>query len=230
MAAKWLADESLAFDVETTGVDVFNDRIVTACAVTVSKRGAQFRGRWLLNPGVPIPPEATAIHGITDEKARGDGADPVTVLPAIRQTLMDASAMNLPLIIMNAHFDLTMLQRELERFGFPPLVIGPVLDPLVIDRAIDQYRKGSRKLDALARHYGVEQTGAHSSDGDALTAARVIWRMASHPKAPQLDLTAMQAWQAEKHAEWAGQFEIYLRSKGKPEVINRVWPVRRAAE
>jgi DNA polymerase-3 subunit epsilon len=227
--AKWLPRDALSFDVETTGVDVFNDRIVTACAVLVGKAGARFRGRWLLNPGVPIPAEATAIHGITDEKARQDGVAPEHALPAVRQTLNDARLEGLPLIIMNSSFDLTLLQAELERYEMEPLVIGPVLDPLVIDRALDPYRKGKRTLSALAQHYGVKQDGAHSSDGDALTAARIIWKQAQEPRIAGHTLEEMQAWQQRQHAEWAGQFEVYLRQQGRPEAINRDWPVRTAA-
>lgn len=229
MSARWLTGDALAYDSETTGVDPLADRIVTACAVLVGKAGASFRGRWLVNPSVPIPPAATAIHGITDEKAQADGADPLHALPAIATTLRAAWAEGLPVIIMNAHFDLTLLQEELERYGQEPLKVGPVLDPLVIDRALDPYRKGKRNLAALAAHYGVKQDGAHSSDGDALTAARIVWKMTREPRLELLSLADLQEWQARQHAEWAGQFELWLRQQGKPEVVNRDWPVRRAA-
>lgn len=229
MSAAWLTGDALAFDTETTGVDPLSDRIVTACAVLVGKAGASFRGRWLLNPGVTIPESATAIHGITNIKAQADGAPPAHALPAIAVTLKNAWAEGLPVIIMNAHFDLTLLLAELERYGMDPLEIGPVLDPLVIDRALDPYRKRKRTLTALAAHYGVKQDGAHSSDGDALTAARIIWRQTKEPRIAGHSLAEMQEWQARQHAEWAGQFEIYLRQKGKPEAIDRSWPVRKAA-
>ena len=229
MTAAWLTGDALAFDTETTGVDPLNDRIVTACAVLVGKAGASFRGRWLLNPGVPIPPSATAIHGITDEKAQADGAPPEHALPAISVTLAEAWRNGLPVIIMNAHYDLTLLQAELARCGHEPLTIGPVLDPLVIDRGLDPYRKGKRTLTALAAHYNVKQDGAHSSDGDALTAARIVWKQAHEPRIERMSLADMQEWQQKRHAEWAGQFELWLRQQGKPEVINRDWPVRRAA-
>ena len=229
MTARWLTGDALAFDTETTGVDPLNDRIVTACAVLVGKAGAHFRGRWLINPGVPIPPGATAIHGVTDEKARADGASPADAIPAMAMALEGAWAEGLPVIIMNAHFDLTILQAEIERHSATSLRIGPVLDPLVIDRALDPYRKGKRNLAALAQHYGVKQDGAHSSDGDALTAARIIWKQAKEPRIEQHTLEQIQEWQARQHAEWAGQFEVWLRQQGKPEVINRDWPTRKAA-
>lgn len=229
MSAAWLTGDAVAFDTETTGTDVFNDRIVTACAVLVGKRGAFFRGRWLLNPGVPIPAAATAVHGITDEQALAGGMDAGDGALDIAIALGDAWSKGLPAIIMNAHFDLTMLQVELQRHGHAPMAIGPVLDPLVIDRGLDPYRKGKRTLAALAQHYGVKQDGAHSSDGDALTAARIVWKQAREPRLEQHSLAQMQEWQQRQHAEWAGQFELYLRQQGKPETINRDWPVRRAA-
>lgn len=229
MSARWLVGDALAFDLETTGVDVLKDRIVTACAVRVGKAGANFAGRWLVNPCIPIPPEATAIHGITDEKARLDGADPLHAVTAVATALTAAWSEGLPVIIMNAHFDLTLLQAELGRYAQEPLRIGPVLDPLVIDRALDPYRRGKRTLTALAAHYGVKQDAAHSSDGDALTAARIVWKMAKEPRIEQHSLEQMQEWQTRQHAAWAGQFEVYLRQQGKTEVINRDWPVRKVA-
>lgn len=229
MSAAWLTGDAVAYDSESTGTDVFKDRIVTACAVIVGNAGAHFRGRWLLNPGVPIPAAATAIHGIDDAKAQADGADPVTALEAISNALTDSWGLRMPVIIMNAHFDLSLLQAELERYELPKMKVGPVLDPLVIDRALDPYRKGKRTLSALAAHYGVKQDGAHSSDGDALTAARIVWRQAREPRIAQFSLEQMQEWQQRQHAEWAGQFELYLRQQGKHEVVNRDWPTRRAA-
>lgn len=230
VSAAWLSGDALAFDVESTGTDVFGDRIVTACAVLVGQSGAFFRGRWLLNPGVPIPAAATAVHGITDDMALVNGMDPATALDAISNTLTDAWGLRLPVIIMNAHFDLSMLRAELERYELPKMRVGPVLDPLVIDRACDPYRKGRRNLTALAHHYIVKQDAAHTSDGDALTAARVVWRQArAYVDLQSKSLDEMQAFQAKAHAEWAGQFEVRLRQQGRPEAINRDWPVRRAA-
>lgn len=230
MNANWLTGSALAFDVESTGVDVFNDRIVTACAVLVGQEGASFRGRWLLNPGVEIPDGAALIHGITTAKAQADGVAAAAGVALIADSLRAGWVEGLPAIICNAHFDLTMMQAELARYGLPPLTIGPVLDPLVIDRGMEPYRKGKRRLSDLAARYLVKQDGAHSSDGDALTAARVVWKQARlFDELRHMTLEEMQAWQSKAHAEWAGQFELWLRQQGKHESINREWPVRRAA-
>ena len=57
----------VVFDIESTGTSPRKDRIIELAAIKVSPAGSEERKCWLLNPGIPIPPETTAIHGITDE-------------------------------------------------------------------------------------------------------------------------------------------------------------------
>ncbi|MFT4305347.1 MAG: 3'-5' exonuclease, partial [Microbacterium sp.] len=62
------------FDLETTGVDVVHDRIVTAHVGLLSADGTVIRrDDWLADPGVEIPAAATAVHGVTTAQARADG-------------------------------------------------------------------------------------------------------------------------------------------------------------
>jgi DNA polymerase-3 subunit epsilon len=53
------------FDLETTGVDVVKDRIVEISLLKVYPKGKEESHTFLVNPGRPIPPETTAIHGIS---------------------------------------------------------------------------------------------------------------------------------------------------------------------
>ncbi len=230
MTAAWLSGPALSFDCETSGTDTAVDRLVTAHAVEVSESGAVERGSWLMNFGGEIPAEASAIHGVTTERMQAEGLAPEVVIPGIVAVLAVAWANGLPVIVCNAPFDMTLLQAELARLGRPPMQLGPLLDPLVIDRALDRYRKGKRTLTAMAAHYGVKQSEAHSASGDALTAARVVWAQAKkYWPLEKKTLADMQVFQAQAHREWATQFEQYLREQGKPEVISADWPVRRAA-
>ena len=75
----WHDGPLVGFDTETTGVDVATDRIVTAAVVTRDATGTRAR-TWLIDPGVPIPPAATAVHGITTEQARTEGRAPRAAL------------------------------------------------------------------------------------------------------------------------------------------------------
>lgn len=228
MTARWLPGNLLAFDTETTGPDPLTARIISAACVEVGAAGVVSRRTWLVNPGIPIPPEATAIHGITDGMA-AKGTPHSTACVEIANVLMTAWARGLPVVAMCAPYDLTVLNN-----GLAPLdrwmagSIPAVLDPLVIDRACDPYRKGKRRLIELAAHYGVRLDGAHSSDGDALAAARVVWKQARlYGEIAEHTLAEMQAFQANAHAAWAANFEAHLRKQGKNEIINLEWPMRR---
>jgi DNA polymerase-3 subunit epsilon len=225
MTAAWLPGDLCSFDLETTGVDTANDRIVTATVIRLGVAGVGQERNWLVNPGIEIPAAATAVHGVTTDRARAEGTAPETAVPEIVCELLAAWACGLPVVIMSARFDLSMLQHEFRRCGHEPFAIGPVLDPLAIDRMCDPSRFGKRTLDALAAHYAVKQTDAHNSRGDALTAARVVWKQARLFKETfALSLEEMQQRQAAAHRVWAEDFEAYLRRKGKQETIGREWP------
>lgn len=224
----WASRPMTAFDVESTGVDVETAWIVTACAATVQADPPEEPLTWLANPGVEIPEEATAIHGITTAMAAELGRDPLEVLPEIRAALIGAWEGGRPVVAYNAPYDLSVLDRELRRYGLEPLhAIGLVIDPLVLDRHLDRFRRGSRKLTAACEHYGVRLDGAHDSTQDALAAARVAWRIAQrYPEVAALDWDDLYALQVEAHAAWAAEFQAYLRSQGKGDVIDRSWPIR----
>ena len=151
-------------------------------------------------------------------------------IPQIAKVLRTAWNAGLPVVACNATFDLTMLDHELWRCAHSYLKPGPVIDPLVLDRALEPYRKGSRKLDALAAHYGVKQEAAHEASQDALTAARVVWaQLKANPHLTAMTLDELTQWQRNAHEAWAVNFEKYLRGQGKQDVIDPAWPMKARA-
>ncbi|OPG13695.1 exonuclease domain-containing protein [Microbispora sp. GKU 823] len=184
----WLTGHWAGFDLETTGVSVDDDRIVTACIARVDTTGAQPPAirTALANPGTDIPEQATAVHGITTEHARQHGAPAAEVVAQVADTLMAAVFEGLPIVGFNLQYDLTLLDRETRRHGLEPFgdrlaaACGTVIDGYVIDKYVDPFRKGSRKLDAMCEHYGVRLDGAHDSHQDALAAARVVFRIGQY--------------------------------------------------
>lgn len=225
----WLSDRFATFDTETTGVDTNMDRIVTANVLTVGVAGVESELSWLLDPGIPIPAEASAIHGITTERAQAEGKTPALTVPLIAAELRRHWDAGMPVVAFNASFDFSIVDAELRRLGLPGLgQLGPVLDPLVIDRACDKWRKGERKLGPMAAHYGVKQDTAHDSRGDALTAARILWVQSRKYSSiiGGLSLDQMQRWQRDQHVIWAEGFEAYRAKKGQPVTIERSWPMR----
>lgn len=240
----WWQGPLLAADTETTGVDLENDRIVTATVIEIVPGRQTETFDWLINPGIEIPAEATAVHGITTEEVRAKGVDPFTAIGDIHARLANSWARGIPVIAYNGCFDFTILDREMRRHGHGILVPGPVIDPLVIDKKVDRYRKGSRKLIDTCAHLGImlSEEDAHSSAADALAAARVAWKLAArHPLIGGTSLEELQTLQAAWYAEQQTSFAQYLRriasveqdADKRAETIARAdaisvdWPVRR---
>jgi DNA polymerase-3 subunit epsilon len=219
-----------ALDTETTGVDVETDRVVTACAAYVDGSGktAPRVRSWLAWPGIDIPDGATKVHGITTEEARTNGLPAVQVISEVAEAITEAAAAGIPVVAFNAAYDLTILDRETRRYELDPL--GPaldqagalVIDPWLLDKGLDKYRKGSRTLGAVAAHYGVKAEGAHSADGDALAAARVAWKIANdHASVTARSGAELLAYQAKVYAEHSA----WQRSKGRGDALDG-WPWR----
>ncbi|MFD5769231.1 3'-5' exonuclease [Streptomyces sp. NPDC127049] len=231
----WHGEPLVGFDLETTGTDPLESRIVTASIVGVH-RGAVVRQRdWLADPGVRIPEQAAAIHGISSERAAAEGRPVCEVADEVAETLTGYWSQGVPVVAYNASFDLTLLSAELRRHGLPSLAermggtgIGPVLDPYTIDRAVDRYRRGKRTLEAVCGEYGVELTSAHQASADALAAVRVALAIAArHPQVAALDPAELHERQIGWYRAWAENFQDFLRRKGDEQaVIDPVWPLR----
>lgn len=178
----WHLGPMLAFDCETTGVDVESDRIVTAAVVTIIPGEAPHIRNTVIDPGMDIPAAAVEVHGWSTERVQAEGKPPAGELGWIAAALATAALAGVPLIAANAPYDLTLLDRELRRHNLPTLTdrldgrpVGPVIDPMVIDKALDRYRPGKRKLTDLCATYGTRIEDAHDCTADALAAARVAY-------------------------------------------------------
>jgi DNA polymerase-3 subunit epsilon len=225
----WIEQPMAAFDLESTGVSVESDRIVTACVARLGGHGPTDIWHALADPGVDIPDEATAIHGITTEKARLFGIPAVLVVAETVDRLGAAWGHGLPVVGFNVAFDLTMLDRESRRWSNEPVAVdGPVLDPLVIDRHLDRYRAGPRTLAAVAAHYGVQAEGAHDAVGDATTAHRVMLAIGRrYPELATMTLPELTLAQGLWHAGWAASFRDFLVARGRTDDLpDGAWPLR----
>lgn len=219
------------FDLETTGVDVAQDRIVTAHVGLLDASGAALSARtWLADPGIPIPDGASAVHGVTTEQARREGRPAGEVVAEVRTALADLLDQGIPVVAYNASYDFSLLRHECARHGLPPLAPAPVIDPLVIDKSVDRYRKGKRTLEAVAAHYGVDLTGAHEASADAEAAGRVALAIARrHPRAFHESAEALHTAQigwARDQAESLTEYFIRIGRLQPHESLETAWPVR----
>jgi DNA polymerase III subunit epsilon len=225
----WHGETLAGFDLETTGTDPLEARIVTA-AVVEARGGEVVRSRsWLADPGILIPAQASAVHGISSERAAAEGRPGREVVAEVADALRECWARGTPVVVYNAPFDLTLLSAELLRHGLPPLgEPGPVVDPYTVDRAVDRYRKGRRTLEAVCGEYGVVLEAAHDAAADALAAVRVAGAIAArHAAVGGLTPAQLHLRQVGWYAEWATEFERFLRRKGNADaVVDTAWPLR----
>lgn len=230
----WFEGRLCGFDLETTGIDVENDRIVTACAVQCGGKHPTQSATWMADPGIEILEGAAKVHGITTERARAEGRPAAEVVEQVVAALSQVVLSGIPIVAMNASFDLTTLDREARRHQVTPLadLVGDqlrVIDPRVLDKQVSR-RKGKRTLSDLCQHYEVRLDGAHSSDADAVAACRVAWRLGS--TVPQLGaMSIADLHQAQiKWAESQGRSlaAYFRRTPGKESWADGVrteWPL-----
>lgn len=229
---------ALTFDTETTGVDPLEARLVTAYFAVVDEQGDPLIEQgFLVNPGIEIPDAASAVHGVTTSQATEHGRAPRDVLADIYAILADTTP--LPLLAYNAAYDCTLLLEEARRHASAEaakafeeaLRARPVIDPHVIDKAVDKYRKGSRKLIDTAAHYGVtlSEEDAHGASADALAAAKVAIAMfRKFPKyaPPHLSWTLLHDIQADWKQEQSASLQAYFRRTDPAATVSGQWPIQ----
>ncbi len=160
-------EKPLAFiDVETTGTNPYTDRVVELSILRIQPGGIEEYKSHRVNPEVPIPAEATAIHGITDADVAGE--------PAFRKYAKsvcdflegcDIAGFNV------IKFDLPCLEAEFARADIDFSRRGRYL----VDSMVIFHQRERRDLEAAYRKYcGGEMENAHSAEGDAKASAEIL--------------------------------------------------------
>jgi DNA polymerase-3 subunit epsilon len=232
----WL-DTIAVFDTETTGLNLSQDRIVTAALHRMNAQGEVLPGGfdWVLNPGIPIPEVASKVHGFYDKDV--ENAMPASVgVPQIVAAIRQCFAEGIPVLAYNAAYDFTILHYEAIRNEAEPLEFGLVIDPLVIDKTIDKYRKGKRNLISAAERYQVDLVSAHTAKDDAVAAGQVGFAMLRYflaqdkPVVPFPD-SAQQLHDSQ--AKWADEIEASYAKWRQTDVPDYKpvfgWPVKKLA-
>ena len=220
------------FDLEPTGVEVESDRIVTAHVGVLDAAGTAVRAHdWLADPGIAIPDGASTVHGITTERARAEGRMAVEVVAEVTATLRELFAAGIPVVAFNAPYDFSLLKYECLRHGIEPIAQpSPVIDPLVVDKSFDRYRKGKRTLDAVAAHYAVALDDAHEASADAIAAGRVAQaiavRFATQLPASIDELHTQQIGWARDQAASLTEYFIKVGRLAPDETLDGSWPIR----
>ena len=227
----WPDHPLIGLDFETTGVDPLSDLPVQVALVWCDGTGELRTVSWLVDPGRDVPEGAVAVHGITTERVRDEGRPLGETARILHRELEKAALEDVPVVAMNASFDVTIASCLFEREGLAPLSWRLVVDPLVLDRHLDRYRKGKRRLDALCGHYGVALESAHDAGHDAAAAVALARELGRRfPDAGELEADELTRLQCGWHREWAAGFDDWCRRNGR-EGLSREefdWPVRGA--
>jgi DNA polymerase-3 subunit epsilon len=176
--ATWAELPIALIDVETTGKDPSADRVVEV-GIAIARQGEIVeRKNWLLNPGRPIPKEASDVHKITDDDVKDSPR-----FEAVAQEIAAAIEGCIP-GAYNAAFDRAFLGAELARAGVALKRDIEWLDPLVWARELQQGEK-SRALGEVAARLGIALENAHRAADDAEAALRVLLALGRDVRVPR---------------------------------------------
>ena len=183
--ATWVDVPIACIDTETTGREAGVDRVIEV-GIVIGKRGEVVsRHSWLCNPGMPIPPAATAVHGISD----ADVADEPPFAALVGE-IASALVGCVP-AAYNANFDKGFILAELARTpttqatDSPPAFRREIewLDPLVFARHLYKDLE-SRSLGAMCEKLGIALERAHRATDDAEAALGVLYAFGKDPRVP----------------------------------------------
>lgn len=228
----WHERPFMALDIETTGLNWRTDRIVQVGYAIVQPDG-EVECTWstVVDPGIEIPDESTAIHGITTQRAREDGIATDAALSPVAAEIADGLATyqpdGMPVVMFNAGFDWPFIVSESARCRVPFPVGASILDPYVIDGMISR-RRGSRKLVDQCRHYEVPFDGdAHDAAADALAAGRLMRRLVEvEPKLTEHTLASLYLRQAQGAEQRRASYVDWRRSQGDASFDSHAgWPI-----
>ena len=198
------------FDLETTGIDIVKDRIVEISMVKVMPNGEEIVKTRRINPGMPIPPEATAIHGITDEDVKD--------CPKFKEIAKSLAAQieGCDLAGFNSNrFDIPMLAEEFLRAGVDvDLNRRKFIDVQTIFHKMEQ-----RNLTAAYKFYcNKDLANAHSAEADTMATYEVLKAQLGRYPELENDVNFLSKYSAfTNNVDFAGR--MVYNEKGQ-EVIN----------
>lgn len=198
-------------DTETTGVKPGKDRCVQIAVVRFEGGEPVGSVGDFVNPGIPIPEAATAIHGITDMAVSGAG--PIEAFMA-RADVIALLAGAQP-AAYNAPFD---------KHFVPPFGddwTWPWLDALSLVRKVDRFAKGKgrHRLEASCQRHGIDLIGAHDATADATAAGKLLYKLGRQEFPKVYSLGQALSWQRRSEAEEWARFMGWLSTQPPKEEV-----------
>lgn len=188
------------FDLETTGTDTRSDRIVEFSFLKIHPDGSEETFYSLVNPEMPIPPQSSSVHGITDEKV-AEAPTFAVLAPKIAGFLENADMAGFNCL----RFDIPMLAEEFLRAGVP---IDLRTNRHVVDVQTIFHKREKRTLSAAYAFYcNQDLEDAHSADADTRATYEVLrGQLAMYDDLPN-DIKALDEYtHYTRNVDYAGRF------------------------
>ena len=198
------------FDLETTGTDILKDRIVEISLIKVNPDGSEFERTRRINPECPIPPEATAVHGIKDEDVANEPK-----FSQVAHSLSDIFS-GCDIAGFNSNrFDVPMLDQEFQRAG----VKFDFTQVRFVDFQTIFHKKEPRNLIASYKFYcDKDLEGAHSANADIRATYEVLKSQLDRYSDLENDITFLSEYSSHtRNVDFMGRL-IY--NDDRKEVIN----------
>ena len=194
------------FDLETTGIDVGKDRIVEIAIFKVFPNGNKESKTWLVNPTIPIPPQSTVVHGITNEKVANEPTF-AELSSQIYNMIKDSDLAG----YNSDRFDIPLLAEELLRAG----VDFDMKNRVSVDVQTIFHKKEERTLSAALKFYcGKTLENAHSAEADTMATYEILLGQLEKYPDLQNDMKALSEFTTRKKSvDFAGF--IALNNEGK---------------
>ncbi len=185
------------FDLETTGINIANDRIVEISILKILPNGNKESKTWLVNPEIEIPKEASDIHGITNER--------VVTEPTFNELALKVSEMikGCDLAGFNSNrFDIPLLAEEMLRAD----VDFDMKNRVAVDVQVIFHKKEQRTLGAGYQFYcGKELKDAHSAEADTLATYEILLAQLEKYEDLENDIKSLSEYSThQKRADFAG--------------------------
>lgn len=196
--ARWKDLTLAVIDVETTGLDPVEDRVMEVAIIRFEQGVVTERYGRLINPGRPIPEDSKRITGISDDDVK-DQPTFAELAGEIHERLQGVG-----IVAYNLSFDRGFMKNELERCGYAWPDEAPTLDPLIFAR---QFFKNSprKNLGAISKLLGIPLEEAHRATHDAEVAGQVLFAFEDRLPESLEQLQMLQTqWEKQQASEMTG--------------------------
>ena len=189
------------FDLDTTGIVIIRDRIVEISILKVYPNGNKESKTWLVNPMMPIPKQASEVHGITDERVAGE--------PTFRELAKQIHGMikDADLAGYNSdRFDIPLLAEEMLRAD----IDFDLKNRVAVDVQTIFHKMEQRTLSAAYKFYcGKELVNAHSASADTNATYEILKAQLDHYPELENNIKALSEFTYRKQAVDFAGFIVY---------------------